>query len=188
MKICHLLFTTAAVIAAGLPAVANAGTATGTLEVKVIIQAGCTVNFAGNANAQNAVLDFGTRSHLAGDKAGGADAQTDATSSGAIRVRCTKGQKYSIGLGNGKNYDTTSNSRRMSNNAAAGPEFINYALYKDSARTLPWGDTNDSDKYVSSTDDASVEDHTYAIYGRIPQKDLPTAGLYTDTVAINVTY
>jgi spore coat protein U-like protein len=67
----------------------------------------------------------------------------------------------------------------------SGSNFINYALYRDSARTANWGNTVGTDT-VSGTGTGANQSLT--VYGRVPAQTTPVAGTYTDTIVVTVTY
>lgn len=140
-------------------------TATGNMTVRITIQAECKIQTASD-------LDFGTRGII--------DANVDQTST--IGVQCTNGQTYNVGLSAGAGAGATTAVRRMTGPAAAT---VNYTLYRDAARTQLWGVTIGTDT-VAGTGNGSVQNLT--VYGRVPPQTTPAAGVYTDTVAITVTY
>lgn len=142
--------------------VASAQTATTTFQVSANVLKACTV-------AATDLL-FGTYDPTA-------TTPLDATNT--ILVNCTNGTTYEIGLNLGANPDGT--TRRMTN----GTDFLAYELYQDSARTTVWGNTPGTDT-VSST--GTGTDQNFTVYGRIPEQQNISAGAYTDTVNVTVTY
>ncbi|GLU29505.1 spore coat U domain-containing protein [Brucella sp. NBRC 12950] len=162
---------------AGTIGAAQAGKATGSLQVKVAIRASCTVT-SGN----NSIMDFGTLDNLNDTFH---NAQTDPATN--IQVQCSNGIPYSIGLGPGLNpldY-TTQHTRRMK----SGSEYVSYYLYTDAARKSIWLDGSEGGRglYVPSTPGSGTV-QKYGIYGQIPQQKTPSAGAYTDTVVVEVNY
>ncbi|MGH6819738.1 MAG: Csu type fimbrial protein, partial [Methylocella sp.] len=127
------------------------------------ITAECKVQSASN-------MDFGTDGVL--------DANIDVTSS--MSVQCTNGQTYTISLDDGIGSGTTT-TRTME----LGAEFVNYTMWKDGARTQNWGDTG-GEIASGFTGNGALQPHT--IFGRVPVQTTPTAGTYTDTVTITMTY
>lgn len=115
-----------------------------------------------------APVDFGTEALLT--------EEFEAT--GSFDVRCTNALPYDVALSNGAN--AAGEVRRM---AAAG-EFIEYELYSNAGRTIVWGD--DTGEIVEGTGNGVAQ--PYTVYGEVPPQTTPTAGLYTDTVTITVTY
>ncbi|MGX5850722.1 Csu type fimbrial protein [Mesorhizobium sp. PL10] len=146
-----------------LPAVATV--ATGNLTVRITITSECKVQSGSD-------LNFGSHGVI--------DANLDVDST--IGVQCTTGQTYDVGLDVGTGAGATLASRKMTGPAAA---VVNYSLYKDPGRTVVWGTTIPAET-VAGTGNGSVQN--IPVYGRVPPQATPAAGLYTDTVAITVTY
>jgi spore coat protein U-like protein len=144
---------------------AQGATATGNMTVRITIQAECQVQTATD-------MDFGTTGVI--------DANVDQTST--ISVQCTNSTPYNVGLGVGGGSGATLAVRKMTGPAAA---VINYSLYRDLGRTQVWGTTIGTDT-VSGTGNGALQPLT--VYGRVPAQTTPGAGVYTDTVAITVTY
>ncbi len=134
---------------------------TPTFSVNASVDRTCTVT------AQD--LDFGRHGVLR--------TQTDASSQ--LTVSCTSGLPYTVGL-NGGSTNQAPTARRMSGNG----QFITYGLYRNSARSLPWGDT--AGTMISGT--GTGVGQNLAVYGRVPVQTTPSPGLYSDTVAVTVTY
>lgn len=120
-----------------------------------------------SVTAQN--INFGSHGVLS--------SQVDAT--GGINVTCTPGTNYTIGLNNGLS-GTGPTARRMT----LGGESVLYGLYKDSARSQPWG--NAGGDLATGTGAGATQ--SLPVYGRVPSQPTPAAGLYTDTVVVTVTY
>jgi spore coat protein U-like protein len=116
-------------------------------------------------------MDFGA-------PAGFLSANIDTTS--ALPIRCTNTTAWKIGLDNGQH--ASGNIRRMQ---GPGGYFVNYELYQDSARTVRWGNTPDSDTENGSGSGAM---QPLTVYGRVPPQSTPVAGSYNDTVTVTVTY
>ncbi len=149
-----------ATVAAGLMAQgAHAATASNTFQATITIQADCEVTSPGT-------LDFGANGLLNNN----IDVQS------TFNVKCTNGVNYTIDLGNGSNASGTQN--RMSN----GTEFVSYETYQDAGRNQVW----DAANTVAGT--GTGVDQSYTVYGRVPPQATPSAGTYTDTVTITVTY
>jgi spore coat protein U-like protein len=108
------------------------------------------------------------------------NANIDAT--GALSVQCTSGTAFQIALGPGNGSGATVSSRKMTR---TGGGTTGYALYRDSARSLNWGETAGSDT-VSGTGTGSAA--AFTVYGRIPPQSLPPTGAYDDSVTVTVTY
>jgi spore coat protein U-like protein len=103
-------------------------------------------------------------------------AQIDATA--FVKVHCTDGAAYDVGLGNGANFLGT---RRL----ASGENFIAYNLYSDSAHDVSWGNTLHTDT-VEGFGNGSVQ--TLTVYGRITAGQSLSVGQYTDIIPVTVYY
>ena len=66
-----------------------------------------------------------------------------------------------------------------------GAEFITYGLYRDTSRTLPWGDTSGTNTLGGT---GSGITQSLPVYARIPPQNTPTPGTYSDTIVVTVTY
>jgi spore coat protein U-like protein len=159
------IFLLAALLLAWLSAECRAGTATANLSVNITITAGCTVT--GNT------LSFGSQSILA----------ANIDQSTTIGVTCTNTTAYNVGLGVGANGASVT-ARKMLG-GASNTEYVNYSLYSDAARTINLGQTIGTDT-VTGTGNGAVQ--TLTIYGRVPPQTTGSAGSYTDTVLITVTF
>lgn len=144
---------------------AIAATATGNLNVRITIQAECKVVTAAD-------LDFGTRGVI--------DANIDQSTT--ITIQCTSGTPYTVGLNAGGGAGATVAVRKMTGPASAT---INYSIYRDAARTQVWGNTAGTDT-VAGTGNGAQQNLT--AYGRVPPQNTPAPGVYSDVVAITVTY
>jgi len=144
---------------------AQATTANSSFTVQVTIAATCTVNSA-------ATLNFSSSQGLL---TANVDQQSD------IQVTCTNTTPYTVGLDQGTASGATVTTRKMTN----GGNTISYSLYRDSARTLNWGNTPSTDT-VSGTGTSAAITHT--VYGRIPPQSTPAPATYTDLINVTVTY
>ena len=159
----HLIMTLGGVLGVGLSAgTAEAATSTSTFNVTATVQATCTVS------ATN--LAFGVYT----------GAQAMGTS--AISVACTNTTTYQVGLNAGTASGATVTTRQMTGPSSA---LLNYALYRDAARTQNWGNTASTDT-VGGTGDGNTRSIT--VYGTVPAGQLVAPGSYSDTVVVTVTY
>jgi spore coat protein U-like protein len=151
---------------------AQAATATGSLTVQMTITASCTISAA--------TLNFGTLS--------GTSVIAVATNASVnVSVTCTNGSPYSIAMNNGAN--ASGSQRRMTN----GTGFINYNLFTDAGRTSPWTTATSSTTCTSTnscylgTGNGAAQ--SVPVFGQVPAVgSAPTAGTYTDTVTMTITY
>lgn len=150
---------------------ALAATATTTFQAKIVINASCVIN---NAN----LLDFGTP--VPGILSSNIDAAT------TLSVTCTNLTPFTLGLDGGLNSGGSVSARKMKGGPAN--ELINYAIYRDTLRTLNWGVTiSGTPDVVSSTGSGVAQ--TFNVYGRVPgPQTTPQPGTYTDTVTLTLTY
>lgn len=145
----------------GLATAASAATDTKILSVSASVAPSCT--FTGGT------LDFGTYSN----------AQVDV--SGALTANCIVGTTYTIALDAGSTTGATVAVRKLSSGAGT----IDYALFRDSARTQNWGTSTGTDT-LAGTGTGSAQ--SVAVYGRIAAGLNPTAGTYADTVHATITF
>ena len=137
-------------------------TATTTFQVTVVIPASCTIT------ASN--LSFGNYTGI----------QLNATS--AVTVNCTNLAPFNIGLNAGTATGATVTTRKMTGPSAAT---LNYSMFRDSGRTLNWGNTVGTDTLQATGTGAAVQ---YTVYGQIPAGQFPRVGAYTDTIIATATY
>lgn len=178
MHIKHSYFALSVLLlTGGAIGVAQAGKATGSLQVKVTIRGSCTVT-----SGDNSIMDFGTLDNLNDTSH---DAQTDPATN--IQVLCSNGIPYSIGLGPGLNpldY-TAQHTRRMK----SGNDYVSYYLYTDAARKSIWLDGSEGGRGLfKPPTPGSGTVQKYGIYGQIPKQNTPPAGVYADTVVVEVNY
>lgn len=93
-----------------------------------------------------------------------------------LSATCTSTAPYNIGLNEGVAPGATVSTRAMT---GAGGALLNYGLFRDSARTLNWGNTVGSDT-VSSTGTGVAQ--SFTVFGRIPAGQSVGAGNYQDTI------
>lgn len=111
--------------------------------------------------------------------------------SGNIRVTCTNSLvtpqtvNYTISLSTGGN--NSYNPRVMAN----GANSLTYNLYKDSLRTIVFGDGSGSTQTVSGSvtipaQGSASQDHT--VYGRVPALQNAFVGDYSDSITVTLNY
>lgn len=153
-------------------------TANGTLGVNAVVGAGCQVNngaTSGSINFGN--LSFGNIFSIGSQNV---DAQTSGSGNGSILMECSTGTTFSISLDNGQHFASGTRSMANSINSTI---LLNYTLYQNVARTVPW--TSASPLSATSTGVAT----TYDVYGRIPGgQSGVTSGTYNDTVQVVITW
>lgn len=81
---------------------------------------------------------------------------------------------------------TATTTRRMATTLGGSTYYLAYELYRDSARSLRWGNTLTVDT-ASGTGTGSAQQLT--IHGRVPPvSGQPPAGTYNDLVTVTITY
>lgn len=122
----------------------------------------CVINLASD-------LDFGTAVQLDGPR--------DASS--LIQLRCATDTAWSVTLSKGLNASANGQRRMVSNG-----NFLPYALYKDPALQLGWGDT----QLTGVSDTGENEDVSLTVYGRVFPQPAAVPGSYSDTITVTMTY
>jgi spore coat protein U-like protein len=135
---------------------------TTTFIVTAIVPATCTVSAS--------ALNFGN--YLG--------ALIDASS--AVTVNCTNLTVFNIGLNAGTATGATVTTRKMTSPASAT---LNYTLFRDSARTLNWGNTVGTDTLLTQANGTAVQ---YGVFGRMAAGQSGNPALYSDTIIVTVTY
>ncbi|MCZ8182986.1 MAG: spore coat protein U domain-containing protein [Beijerinckiaceae bacterium] len=119
----------------------------------------------------SATMNFGNPTALTAN----IDASTN------LGVACSTALPYQVQLNGGLSGATNPTLRRMTK----GAEFVTYGLYRDAARTQPWGDTLGTNTLSGTGTGNTV---AVPVYGRVPVQTTPTPGIYTDTVVVTVNY
>lgn len=99
---------------------------------------------------------------------------------GSASVTCSNGAAYRVLLDNGLT-GTSPTDRKMT----LGANSVTYGLYRDSGRTLAWGDASGVNS-LAGTGNGNAQALT--IYGRVPSQAVPPPGTYTDTIVMTVEY
>ncbi|HEL3780285.1 TPA: spore coat protein U domain-containing protein [Stenotrophomonas maltophilia] len=162
---------------ATVPATCNGG-ATGTNS------ASAAFSFTATANVLPQCGSYVTTNMNFGNVTGGIPANIDQTAT--LTLTCLKNTAYQISLNNGQNNPAATSTRRMATTLGTGTYYLTYELYRDSARSLRWGNTLNVDT-VGGTGSGSAQQLT--IYGRVPPvTGQPPAGTYNDLVQVTITY
>ncbi len=150
----------AAVIALVVPV--GAVTLTSTLAVRVVVQPACTVS--------GATLDFGNYTSGQGTALNGFT---------QIAYNACPASQLRFQLDGGTNGTTA--ARRLANGSGG---LLNYAIYRDSARTQRFGQGTDARVVTPPASGTG----TVSVYGQIPAGQSVAAGTYTDTVVITLDF
>ena len=138
-------------------------TATTSFNVTATVPSTCTVA------ANN--LNFGAAGVLV--------ANTDANTT--VSPVCTNGTPYNVGLDGGLSGATDPTQRKMK----LGAQSVLYGLYRDSARSLPFGSTIGTNTLAGTGTGLA---QSISVYGRIPPQYTPSPGTYSDTIVVTLTY
>lgn len=130
-----------------------------------------TAQVAGGCAVTATDVDFGTQTGLT--------ANIDQAST--VSVRCPIAVPYTIGLDGGTSAAADPTQRKMSN----GIDTITYGIYRDAARTLPWGSTTGTNTVASS---GTGSFQSFTAYLRLPPQPTPPADIYDDSVVVTITY
>ncbi|MCT9000136.1 Csu type fimbrial protein [Chelativorans intermedius] len=130
-----------------------------------------TATVAPNCLIATKDVDFGARGVLS--------SAVDAT--GQVAVTCTPNTSYTVSLSGGLSNGTPT-ARKM----FKGKETVTYGLYKDPARSQPWGDASTPGSTMPGSGNGQTR--YLPVYGRVRPQATPSAGVYTDTVVVTVTY
>jgi spore coat protein U-like protein len=137
-------------------------TATRTMNVSVVVQPTCLITAT--------PLAFGNYAALA------------LNSTSTVTVTCTNTTAYNVGLSAGLAPGATVTTRAMK---GPGTNYLSYQMYKDSGRTINWGNTVGTDTVAGSGNGIA---QPLTVYGQIPGGKFPAPGAYTDTIVATVTY
>ena len=146
-----------------MQAIAERGTSdTNSFLVTATVSAACTVA------ATN--LNFGIYT----------GALTNATST--VTANCTSTTSYNIGFNAGTASGASVGTRKMTGPASAT---LPYALFRDAAHTLNWGNTIGTDT-LAQTGTGGVQ--VLQVYGQMSVGPLVNPGSYSDTIIVTLTY
>ncbi len=170
-----LFIILAVLVAIATPAIAQADTSTGTLNVQLTL--------AGTCGVQNTTLDFGLQVYN----------NSPIFGVGSVDVTCSPLTSYTVDLDGGLHSVGSPSLRRLYfNSGGAGPlavdNFIPYSLYTDAARTHLWGFCCSGTSIAGFTGTGMTQHQP--VYGLIAPHamDGDAPGFYTDTVMVIVTF
>lgn len=166
------LLATAMIALGGFAMTASAATnpATATFNVKLTINAACTVTTSGD-------LDFGSADAIS---------TTDLTQSASnIAVTCSKGTAYTVGL----TPNSTTSVDGTGTMAGPGADTIPYALFQDTGDNTPWGTGTNTLTAANGLVAGTGSPTTYTVYGKVLGTSLNVIpGAYSDIVTVSVGY
>jgi spore coat protein U-like protein len=148
---------------------AMAGTATTQMHVQTTVVSGCSVSAA----------PFAFGNYTPGQ---GAVAATS-----LIKIACTAGTIFGVGLNGGTTAGGTIAQRLLGN----GSYTLQYNLYTSSAYSVVWGDGSGTSQVRIGTGTGVGTPVTWTLYGLLPDNATNQAaamGNYSDTVLVVMTY
>ncbi|AEB58740.1 Csu type fimbrial protein [Ectopseudomonas mendocina] len=149
-------------------------------QLRAEIVPGCLLGAGGSDATSFGSISFGSISTL--------PSNLDAASTpgnGSIVLQCSPGTAVSISLNAGLNASSVGGGRYL----ARGAERLRYQLYQDAARSLIWGDGSNGGTRLSVNFPVGSATQTYTVYARLfAVSPLPSAGIYTDTITVTVSY
>ncbi|MBC3480445.1 spore coat protein U domain-containing protein [Pseudomonas sp. SWRI59] len=157
---------------------AQAATVTGNITSTLTLISACQVNGSSASSGLNfGALDFGTQDALFGT----ANAQVLGGSGGAMSILCSAGTIPAIRVRAGTNDGQSSGGTRALADGAGN--FVPYDFYTDTGRTQ----VLDIDGTITLPTSTGVA-QTVNLYGQARGKAGLPAGVYTDTVAVELTF
>jgi len=162
---------------ATVPAACNGG-ATGSNS------ASAAFSFTATANVLPQCGSYVTTTMDFGNVTGSIASNIDQTAT--LTLTCLKNTAYQVSLDNGQNNPAATSTRRMKTIIGGNNYYLNYELYRDSARSQRWGSLQTVDT-VGGTGTGNAQQLT--VYGRVPPvTGQPAAGTYNDVVQVTITY
>ncbi|WP_449433898.1 Csu type fimbrial protein [Pseudomonas putida] len=157
---------------------AQAATVTGNINSTLTLTAACQVNGSSGTSGLNfGALDFGTQDALFGS----ANGQVLGAGGGAMSVLCSAGTVPAIRVRAGAHDGESSGGTRAL--ADGNGNFVPYDFYTDSGRTQ----LLDIDGTITLPTSTGVA-QTVNLYGQARGKAGLPAGVYTDTVAVELSF
>jgi spore coat protein U-like protein len=101
---------------------------------------------------------------------------------GSISARCTNGDAFRISLNGGASGNVAARTLKQQ----GGGGVVNYQLYTDSARSVPWGDGTAGTSMVTGTGSGNAQ--AISVYGQVPAQATPAPGSYSDTITATIVF
>ncbi|MFV8799579.1 spore coat U domain-containing protein [Yersinia sp. LJYL362] len=149
--------------------------------VKASILPGCILGSGTADSSSFGALNFGNVSSLST-----AINIVSSQNAGSIIIQCSGTPSITLALNSGAN--TTGNiatGRRLLNSATG--EYLFYQIFQDSARSVIWGNGSNGGTTQVITANSTLQQ--IVLYAQLfASSTFPTAGNYTDTLLVTVTY
>jgi spore coat protein U-like protein len=130
-----------------------------------------TATLTNNCSVSATNINFGSIGYLVANN----DAQ------GTVTIKCSSTLPYTVSLDGGASGATNPTQRKMS---FSGSD-VTYGIYRDAARSLPWGNSTGTNTASGTGSGAS---QSFTTYGRIAPQTTPRPGAYTDSIIATVSY
>ncbi|MFL4555921.1 spore coat U domain-containing protein [Yersinia kristensenii] len=166
----------------GLPVSGSYGeTLNSPFAVKATILPGCILGSGTADSSSFGSLNFGNISSLST-----AINIVSSQNAGSIIIQCSGTPSITLALNSGANTTGNISAGRRLLNSATG-EYLFYQIFQDSARSVIWG--NGSNGGTAQVISANSTLQQIILYAQLfASSTLPTAGNYTDTLLVTVTY
>lgn len=167
---------------------AQAMVVTGQINAKIVIGNGCQINGIADplpSPLSFGELDFGEWIELAAPGSPNIDAATSDGASGGIEIECNDNITYSIAVNAGMHHNGT--TRRMQNGSNA-TQFVNYGLFTNPARTVPWPINTPVSTTITGATPGTPVTNVHHFYGRVPPQNQAIAGTYVDTLEVSISW
>lgn len=109
------------------------------------------------------------------------DPTTRSRGTGEVVVRCDEAVAFAVAIANGRG---GKGSRQM---IGPGGAKLDYRLFADAGRTIPWGDGAAEGQPVAAASDGTNPERL-TIYGAVPPQSGVPPGEYVDSVAVTLTF
>ncbi|MCZ2495461.1 fimbrial major subunit CsuA/B family protein [Xylophilus sp. Kf1] len=146
-------------------------TATDNLAVSASVVASCTIT-------ASLPVAFGNYDPI------NANANDALDAVGAVTTTCTSGSEAVVTLGQGANAGGGSDSSPVRRMVSTTGQFLEYALYSDSARQVTWGNSAPTGLSITGNGGAN----SASVYGRVAAGQNVRVGAFTDSVVATVTF
>ncbi|MFJ1231063.1 Csu type fimbrial protein [Yersinia proxima] len=166
----------------GLPITGSyAETLSSPFAVKAKILPGCILG-SGTADSSNfGTLNFGNISSLST-----AINIVSSQNAGSIIIQCSGTPSITLALNSGANTTGNISAGRRLVNSNTG-EYLFYQIFQDSARSIIWGNGSNGGTTQVITANSTLQQ--IVLYAQLfASSTFPTAGNYTDTLLVTVTY
>ncbi|CNK10472.1 MULTISPECIES: spore coat U domain-containing protein [Yersinia] len=166
----------------GLPVAGSYGdTLSSPFTVKATILPGCILGSGTADSSSFGTLNFGNVSSLATPIN-----IVSSQNAGSIVIQCSGTPSLTLALNSGANTAGNIASGRRLLNSSTG-EYLSYQIFQDSARSIIWGDGSNGGATQIISGNSTLQQ--IVLYAQLfASSTLPTAGNYTDTLLVTITY